>query len=90
MEQVVADFYDPSAVQFRNLKQNYHALCGEVNGKNKLGAYVGFKRFYSSDTGSRIEPDDDNSLDTVFTEGIIAGSNRRTFRVLHEANCSEL
>jgi len=89
MEQVVADFYDPSAAQFRNLRQNYRALCGEVNGKNKMGAYVGFKRFYSGSTGARIEPDVPDHLDSESVEAGLAASNRRLWQAVHDANCSE-
>lgn len=47
------DFIDPSSVQWRNTNVvNYKgdkALCGEVNGKNTYGAYVGFKRVIATD-----------------------------------------
>ncbi len=89
MDQVVADFYDPSAAQFRNLKQNYQALCGEVNGKNKVGAYVGFKKFYSGSTGARIEPDAPDHLDPESVEAGLAASNRRLWQAVYDANCSE-
>lgn len=36
---------DPASAQFRNLKRGKEVLCGEVNGKNSYGGYVGFKRF---------------------------------------------
>lgn len=46
------DFKDPSSVQWRNLFVSDNglrvALCGELNGKNSYGAYVGFRRFVSS------------------------------------------
>jgi hypothetical protein len=53
---ITADFLDPQAAQFRRLfvsdvvsdngtKIRY--LCGEVNGKNSYGAYIGYRRFYS-------------------------------------------
>jgi hypothetical protein len=37
---------DPSSAQFRNVDDRDGAVCGEVNGKNRMGAYVGFVRFY--------------------------------------------
>lgn len=53
-EKVVADgMYDPAAAQFRNAMMRTvpevggkisDAYCGEVNGKNQMGAYVGFRR----------------------------------------------
>lgn len=36
---------DPSSAQFRNVQSRGESVCGEVNAKNKMGAYVGFKRF---------------------------------------------
>ncbi|MGY6662465.1 MAG: hypothetical protein ACXIVO_09105 [Glycocaulis sp.] len=36
---------DPSSVQFRNLRRVGAAICGEVNSKNRYGAYVGFADF---------------------------------------------
>jgi hypothetical protein len=89
IEQVVADFYDPSAAQFRNLKQNYQALCGEVNGKNKMGAYVGFKRFYSGSTGARIEPDIPDHQDPESVEARFSASNSRVWQAIYDANCSQ-
>lgn len=38
---VKADLIDPASVQLRNLK----GFCGEANSKNRLGGYVGFKKF---------------------------------------------
>jgi len=87
-EQVTRDLYDPYSAQFRNLTNHHGALCGEINAKNKFGAYVGFKRFYSSNASARIEPDDDPTLEPGSAEFIIAGSNKRTFKVLYESNCT--
>lgn len=48
-QQLVADqLSDPSSAQFRNDRLiDYDWHCGEVNGKNSMGGYVGFKRFIS-------------------------------------------
>ncbi|WP_208348649.1 hypothetical protein [Pseudaestuariivita rosea] len=45
------NFKDPAAAQFRNERVYRMAtggtvVCGEVNGKNSFGAYVGFKPYY--------------------------------------------
>jgi hypothetical protein len=49
---IAYDLFDPSAAQFRNLfvseRGAVRVLCGEVNGKNRMGAYVGFRRFYAT------------------------------------------
>lgn len=45
---VVQQMRDPSSVQFRDERLAGNGwLCGELNGKNAYGAYVGFKRFMS-------------------------------------------
>jgi hypothetical protein len=41
-----AYLFDPFSARFRNLRTGRGgALCGEVNAKNRMGAYVGFKDF---------------------------------------------
>jgi len=54
-EQVSKDLLDPASVQFRNVRRAPPptraddnpppAVCGELNAKNRLGAYTGFRRF---------------------------------------------
>lgn len=51
MAYLTRSFKDPSGVKYRNLvlsggQSNPMALCGEVNGRNSYGAYVGFRRFF--------------------------------------------
>ena len=47
---ITRDLLDPSAAQFRKLHIATGgpdpALCGEINAKNRMGAYTGFKLFY--------------------------------------------
>lgn len=52
--EVTRDFFDPSSAQFRDVRAVQVTLsdgtvenrvCGEVNGKNRLGGYVGFEMF---------------------------------------------
>jgi hypothetical protein len=41
------NFKDPGSAQYRNVVvTDQKNVCGEVNGKNAYGAYVGFRRFY--------------------------------------------
>jgi hypothetical protein len=62
-EQLTASFKDPGSAQFQNTQfyettvvlasgkrvlAGYKTLCGEVNGKNSLGGYVGFRPFISA------------------------------------------
>ena len=52
---------DPSSVQYRNVKAySENVVCGEVNGKNTMGGYVGYKPF--------IYKQDDINLDVSLTE----------------------
>lgn len=48
--------YDPASAQFRNLKLLHDAngLCGEVNAKNLVGGYVGFKPFAVASGGPAV------------------------------------
>jgi hypothetical protein len=62
LKEVTKNLFDPSSVQYQGLKiHNYafvlpdgtevdygFAACGELNAKNRLGGYVGYRRFYST------------------------------------------
>ena len=51
--------FDPGSAQFMNevnLKES--VLCGEVNAKNKMGGYVGFKKFIRTQDFIHIEDSD--------------------------------
>jgi hypothetical protein len=40
------DLFDPTSAQFREVRVGFDGnVCGELNSKNRLGAYVGFHRF---------------------------------------------
>lgn len=50
---VRASLKDPDSAQFKGVRANYTeefdvVACGQVNAKNELGGYTGFKRFISS------------------------------------------
>ncbi len=42
-----SSLYDPGSVTFRNVSSSKdgNTICGELNAKNRLGGYVGWKRF---------------------------------------------
>ena len=50
---------DPESATFRNLRLVYfgegNVVCGEVNGKNSYGGYVGYKSFVAGISGVTIE-----------------------------------
>ncbi len=57
---LTASLSDPLSAQFRNLSLSFddQFLCGEINGKNRFGGYVGFRRFAVSDNAEYIEDND--------------------------------
>ena len=45
---VAGQLIDPDSAKFRNNKKMpLGGCCGEINGKNRFGAYVGFKKFHT-------------------------------------------
>lgn len=49
---ITREFKDPATVQWRNLFVTggmVPVLCGELNGRNSYGAYVGYRRFYATE-----------------------------------------
>ncbi len=61
---------DPAAVQFRNVHMRGSWVCGEYNGKNRYGAYVGYQWFVVFDS----IPIMDEATETLRTaEGLCSG-----------------
>jgi hypothetical protein len=58
---ILESMKDPNSAQFRRIVTNGVAVCGEVNAKNSMGGYVGFKKFINWD-------DDDEITDFTFYE----------------------
>ncbi len=59
-ETVANELRDPESAQFRNIsktKKNEFGVvtvCGEVNGKNAYGGYVGYQRFVNNPPSDRV------------------------------------
>lgn len=55
-DRVVKHTNDPVAAQFRDVKliKDTKGLCGEVNVKNQMGGYVGFKPFVIAAEGDPV------------------------------------
>lgn len=52
------DLLDASSAKFRRLRLAGHgAVCGEVNAKNRFGAYIGYRRFYAGKHSLALEDD---------------------------------
>ncbi|WP_306603917.1 hypothetical protein [Azonexus sp.] len=58
-EKVASELLDPSSAQFRESKVDFSgSVCGQVNGKNAYGAYVGFRWFYVTTTSVTVDHPD--------------------------------
>lgn len=76
-EEVASELNDPNSAQFRNvaLNRKTKTICGEINGKNAYGGYVGFRWFGRSEgNGGVIYP----AMPNVAREKIIELLNRPT------------
>lgn len=52
------ELIDPGSVQYRNVKAYPGGrVCGELNSKNRMGGYVGFKNFIYSQADSIVNID---------------------------------
>lgn len=49
--------FDPEAAKFRNIKGN----CGEINAKNKVGGYTGYRRFIYDAEFDNVSIEDENN-----------------------------
>lgn len=62
---------DPASAQFRDehtyVAEHGTVTCGEINGKNSFGGYVGFKRFMASTTTSYVKIESESNRDTFET-----------------------
>lgn len=58
---VLQNLNDPDSASFRNLtetrKDGVKRVCGEVNAKNRMGAFVGFSRFVYSYATEQVDFD---------------------------------
>lgn len=45
---VASELFDPGSATFRNVHESTIGYCGEVNAKNRLGGYVGYKEFHAA------------------------------------------
>lgn len=51
-ELAARNLFDPGSAEFRDVVRKGSFVCGQVNGKNRMGAYVGFSGFVANvDTG---------------------------------------
>lgn len=76
LSQVSATLSDPDSAQFRDLKlyttglPHQSALCGEVNAKNRLGGYVGFRPFKVIGGADYVQVrQPDSALESAYASG---------------------
>lgn len=64
---ILRGFFDPEAARFRNVRiadvtlkngSQERRVCGEVNGKNRMGGYVGYEHFGGVMVGGRFQRKD--------------------------------
>ena len=55
-EKARRNLFDPEAAKFRNIKGN----CGEINAKNKMGGYTGYRRFIYDPKFDTVSIEDEN------------------------------
>src|SRR6218665_485654 len=65
-KQLAADqLIDPGSTQFRNVRSAGSGaasrVCGEINGKNRMGAYAGFTRFIVNPATEHVQMDRPNA-----------------------------
>ncbi len=58
-ESIASSLKDPDSARFRNVftSPKMLAVCGDVNAKNSMGGYVGFRRFIVAKDKSGTEED---------------------------------
>jgi hypothetical protein len=68
-QEVLLTMKDPESTRFRNVRMRAPVtVCGEVNSKNSMGGYVGFKRFFViGGAVARVEGEQD-SFDSAYEQ----------------------
>ena len=72
-EKARRNLFDPEAAKFRNIQGN----CGEINAKNKMGGYTGYRRFIYDPEFDTVSIEDEN-------DGLY---NPRMMDILWEKKC---
>lgn len=91
-KQLIADeLSDPDSAKFRKLYisefvnakgESYLYLCGEINAKNKMGGYVGYRQFHVDEKSGMIDPGAGN-------EKSQAGVQQMIFDSAHPKTCGK-
>ncbi|HEY1710299.1 MAG TPA: hypothetical protein VGG10_18660 [Rhizomicrobium sp.] len=88
---VLAKLENPDGAMFRNEKPGRSGTtCGEVNGKNRAGEYVGFRRFYYLAGTVRISPGAPDFAAALSIQGPpVSTAAACTFALMWSAICTD-
>lgn len=95
-EAMAGYLFDPGSAQYRELRAGRNgAICGKLNGKNRLGAYVGFKDFVVSRDKQTVYVSGSNDginteMDGSFAEAYLNACASAAERSQHEQANAEL
>jgi len=67
---------DPESAQFLGVTVSNDAVCGQVNAKNKLGGYVGFRNFIVHDGTALLEPSEAEPPSGVNGDQVLQDAHR--------------
>lgn len=83
-EALTTTLYDPSSAEFRRVRRVGNVLCGQVNAKNRFGAYVGFVDFVAepnmvhlSQFNDGIATDETSDFALAFIDSCATPAQRR-------------
>lgn len=69
---------DPDSAQFRDLRKVDEGICGQVNSKNRMGGYVGYRTFlYDSRLRRAYLRSDDMTLEESVKISVACGYGSR-------------
>jgi hypothetical protein len=90
-QKIADDLRDPDSAKFRKLFVSsftndkgvtYFYLCGEINAKNAMGGYVGYRNFAAYDSGALMDLGQDTGAKTV------SAVQQQMFDLLYPKACS--
>jgi hypothetical protein len=74
---------DPDSAKFRRMSSDTYAafFCGEVNAKNSMGGYVGYKRFYAIGADTTRLEGDELFFEDLWAENCSTGGKGSKFKI---------
>ena len=86
-EIVLENLKDPDSAKFRKVvsykNKGNNFVCGEVNSKNSMGGYVGFRSFYVDLKDRSFEVDNGFEADMDTPEGL----SKKIFEMMYLSSC---